>query len=244
MGESHVLSVLTEMSQSLEGASDFDETLTRITHAARDNVPNVDYASISILHEDGRIETVAATDPVAVQADSAQYELREGPCFEAVVEEHLVRAADVVNDARWPRYGAAVGRLGLRAQMALQLYDHPRGSHGALNLYSTTSGAFDDPEHLAELFTRQATMALGFAEEISGLKDALGNRKLIGQAIGIVMERYAVNEGRALAFLIRASQASNVKLREVARTVVQHANNPEPPAAEAVAVTPAVSARQ
>jgi len=52
-------------------------------------------------------------------------------------------------------------------------------------------------------------------------------RKVIGQAIGILMERYEMNEDRAFAFLVRASSHGNVKLRSVAQELVDQRNRGE-----------------
>ena len=47
------------------------------------------------------------------------------------------------------------------------------------------------------------------------------SRQLIGQAVGIVMERYSVDEARAFGFLTRLSNDQNLKLRLVAERLVQ-----------------------
>ena len=49
------------------------------------------------------------------------------------------------------------------------------------------------------------------------------SHKVIGPAIGILMERYQINENAAFEFLIRTSQTSNTKLRIVAAGVVSGA---------------------
>lgn len=49
-------------------------------------------------------------------------------------------------------------------------------------------------------------------------------RKVIGQAVGTVMERYQLDEDRALMYLAQVSQHSNVKLRDVAAELVQQAH--------------------
>jgi AmiR/NasT family two-component response regulator len=49
-------------------------------------------------------------------------------------------------------------------------------------------------------------------------------RKVIGQAIGIVMERYQMNEDRAFSFLVRASSHGNIKLRDIAQELVEQRN--------------------
>ncbi len=221
-----VMSILAAASRDLAEPGDLDQTLERITRAACDSVPRVDFASISVLHDDGRIETVAPTDPVIVVADKHQYEFKEGPCYQAVTEpcELMIRSPNIGTDPRWPNYGPAALGLGLRAQAALRLFDHPR-SQGALNLYSSTAGAFEDPDHLVEMLARQASVALGFASEITNLNVALSTRKTIGQAIGILMERYGIDEDKAFAFLVRASQAGNIKLKDVADELVHMGNS-------------------
>ena len=66
----------------------------------------------------------------------------------------------------------------------------------------------------------QPAIALGHVREVGQLRDALSTRKVIGQAIGVIMERYGMGEDRAFQYLIRASSTSNTKLRDVALEVV------------------------
>ena len=93
---------------------------------------------------------------------------------------------------------------------------------GALNLYSTSQEEIDpDAEHVAELFASHAAIALHQAREVEHLNQAMESRKVIGQALGIVMERYELDETRAFAFLLRASSTSNIKLRDIAAQLVE-----------------------
>src|SRR5688572_3252698 len=62
---------------------DLDHTLGRITAAAVEALPDVDYASTTVRHADGSLETVAPTDPALCDLDAVQYTLEEGPCFDA-----------------------------------------------------------------------------------------------------------------------------------------------------------------
>jgi len=66
-------------------------------------------------------------------------------------------------------------------------------------------------------------------QEVDGLKVALGTRTIIGKAMGVIMEREAVNETDAFEILKTMSQHSNVKLRDVA---VSLARDPQPPGEE------------
>jgi AmiR/NasT family two-component response regulator len=74
------------------------------------------------------------------------------------------------------------------------------------------------------LFAVHAALALGRARRESQLSEALATRKVIGQAIGLLMARYRINEERAFQFLVRASSTSNTKLRDIAREVVREAD--------------------
>ena len=58
---------------------------------------------------------------------------------------------------------------------------------------------------------------------------ALGNRDVIGQAKGILMERHAVSADAAFGVLSRVSQAENRKLAEIARRFVETGQLPGVP---------------
>ena len=72
-----------------------------------------------------------------------------------------------------------------------------------------------------------AALALAEAQRADQMHDALGNRDVIGQAKGILMERHRVTADAAFGFLSRASQAENMKLTEVARHLVETRELPE-----------------
>ncbi|MGY4770892.1 GAF and ANTAR domain-containing protein [Kribbella sp. CWNU-51] len=198
---------------------DLDHTLSRITAAAVEALPETDYASITILHADGRLQTVAPTDEVLLGVDAAQCELREGPCYEAAADAVHVASPDLARDERFPRYAVAALAAGVHAQVGLRLYHAPK-SRGALNLYAEKVGAFSDLGALGDLFRHQAAMAIDYAREIEDLREAVNTRTMIGTAVGIVMERYHLTDDRAFAFLTRLSQDGNIKLREIARRLI------------------------
>jgi hypothetical protein len=198
---------------------DLDHTLSRITAAAVEVLPEVEYASITIMHADGRLETAAPTDDLLWGIDAAQYELREGPCYEAAADTVHVTTPDLAADQRFLRYAAVAVEAGIRAQAGIRLFDAPK-SQGALNLYSREVGAFEDLGSLATLFTHQSAMAIGYAREIHNLNEAVRTRGIIGEAVGILMERYKLTDQRAFAFLTRLSQDGNIKLRLVAEEII------------------------
>jgi len=199
---------------------DLDTTLANITAAAVEVLPDVEWSSLSVRHADGRLETVAPTDDMLLEVDGAQYELQEGPCYEAAVDTVHVTAPHLAADERFPRYAPVALRAGIRAQAGVRLFDG-RDFNGALNLYSSRVGAFDDLGMLSQLFAHQSAMALDYAQQVTQLKEAVRSRQLIGQAVGMVMERFQVDEARAFGFLTRLSNDQNLKLRVVAERLVR-----------------------
>ena len=222
-----IAQAIDEAARSLnDRRADLDETLQTIAEVAHDSIPGMDHVGISTVERDGRITTRAHTDAMVGKLDSLQYDLGEGPCVSTLRSEDIVLAPHLRHDQRWPRYVPAATQLGLQAQLAVRLFLTHEGTVGGLNLYSTSREDLDpDAEPMARLFATQAAIALGHAKERSGLNEALHTRKIIGQAIGIVMERYGLDEERAFAFLLRASSTSNVKLRDVAQQLVQKVND-------------------
>jgi hypothetical protein len=198
---------------------DLDHTLGRITAAAVEVLPEVDYASITIRHEDGTLETVAPTDPMLCHVDATQYELREGPCYEAATDTVHVTAPDLEHDERFPSYARTAVDAGIRAQAGIRLFDAP-DSQGALNLYSRSVGAFGDFDRISALFAHQSGAVIRYAQEISNLQEAVATRGLVGRAVGIAMERYELTDQRAFALLTRLAQRHRVQLPLVAQAVV------------------------
>ncbi|HEY3559455.1 MAG TPA: GAF and ANTAR domain-containing protein [Kribbella sp.] len=219
-----LLGVMDQVAESLQFPIDLDETLGIITAGAVAAMPGIEYASISLTRRDGRIETLAPTDVVAVKADELQYELSEGPCLDAALEEPVVRVDDIRTDPRWPAYGPRVAKeLGIGAQIAFQFRAEPH-VRGGVNLYSGEPGTLtDETQQLGFLFANLVAVALGWSRQDETMTQALGNRDVVGKAIGIVMERYRLDPDRAFSFLLRTSQAGNIKLRDVAAGIVADA---------------------
>jgi hypothetical protein len=220
MTDDRVLDTIRRLSANLT-PGDLDHTLARITAAAVEVLPGVHYASITVRHADGSLETVAPTDDMLLGVDAAQYDLHEGPCYDAAVDDVYVSSPNLAADERFPRYAAMAVKAGIRAQAGVRLFDTPKPSaQGALNLYSRDVGSFTDMSIVSQLFAHQSAVALDYAREVENLQEAVKTRQAVGRAVGIVMERYGLTEERAFAFLARVSQTRNVKLREVAAEIV------------------------
>lgn len=215
-----------EVSRRLQAAltpADLDQTLARITAAAVEVLPEVEYASITIRHADGRLETAAPTNDLVLDLDAAQYEYREGPCYEAASDSVHVTSPDLSLETRWPRYAPVALGAGVQAQAGVRLFDG-KESNGALNLYSLSRGSFDELDSLGSLFAHHAATAIDYARQITHLQQAVETRQVIGQAVGIVMHQYGLDDARAFAFLTRLSSHNNIKLRAVADQVIAAAN--------------------
>jgi GAF domain-containing protein len=204
---------------------DLDTTLDVIVQTAQRSLPGMEHVGISIAHHRGKIETKAATDQLVWELDSLQYDLNEGPCLHAIEAERVVRVEHAHHEQRWPRYIPRAVEFGVRSQLGIRLYVEEE-TLGGLNMYSTSHDTIDpEVEHLAELFAAHAALALGRARREDTLNTALFTRKMIGQAIGILMERYDLDEERAFQYLTRVSQHSNIKLRDVAHEIVEQRND-------------------
>jgi hypothetical protein len=111
----------------------------------------------------------------------------------------------------------------------LRLFE-AKHSVGALNLYSRAVGALADVGFLGGIFSEHARTAIAYAREVEQLNHAVTSRQLVGQAVGILMERYDLTDDRAFAFLARVSQDRNVKLRAIAQEVIELRRWPQEPA--------------
>jgi hypothetical protein len=198
-----------------------EAALNHLAVSAASNIPGVDFVSITVHRNDDSIVTVASTNPLAEQADALQYELREGPCYSVVTDtdERFVLANDLADAVQFPRYGPKAVALGVGAQAAVQLF-HEKERAG-LNLYAFRPGAFDrSTVQVADLFANHGGALLGYAEQVEQLSEALHTRTDIGTAVGILMERYRIDQHKAFAFLTRHSNNRNIKLRVLAKEVI------------------------
>jgi len=222
--QDQVAEAIAAASRTIYHPESLDEVLGRIATTVRDSLPDFDLVGISTL-EGKNVLTRAATESKVYELDRLQYSEDEGPCVDTLGKAHLVLAPQLRQEQRWPRYVPKALQLGLRSQMAIQLTLDDEGTLGGLNMYSTVSDDIDpEAPSIAELFARHAAIALGGARHVTNLNRALQTRKVIGQALGILMERYQMSEERAFAFLMRASSTSNLKLHTIAQELVDGAN--------------------
>lgn len=222
----------SETARHLFSAGGVHDTLAQVVHAAVGTIEGCDCAGVFVM-ADGVVTTSVHTDPIVVEVDALQHRDREGPCLDAVFQGVPVYCSDLANDPRWPLFGPAAAAKGMRSLLALPLLDDD--TPGALNLYARYPEAFGVVDRARGLLLA-AVAGLAFSTARSHEDDArremnlhvaLATREVIGQAQGILMERERITADQAFDVLRRASQHLNVKLREVAQTLIETGERPD-----------------
>ena len=207
---------LSELARELQQEDDVHAVLSGIVQAALDLVPGTAHASISLVTARKKIDSEVASGDFPRQIDALQNSTGQGPCLDAAYEKHVVRVPDLRQETRWPDFSRGAVALGARSMLSFQLF--VEGDRlGALNLYGDGPNAFtSDSEQVGMLVAAHAAVAFADSQKISQLGEALASRQAIGQAEGILMERYKITAEQAFVVLSRASTRSNIKLREIA----------------------------
>jgi GAF domain-containing protein len=218
---------LADMALVLSEQPDVASTLDQIMAQARLTIA-CDAVGVLLVREGGRrIATASVTDQPVTRAGVLQLDGQAGPCYDGLeVLESLV-IDDTSRDRRWPGWSAGVARLGWRSVLSLRLF-LPDRTLGALNLYASSESAFSSDDHaVGKLAGAHASIAVAGAQQRASLRTAVLARHLIGQAQGMLMERYRMDAGRSFKVLQRYSQDKNVKLRDVAEQVIGRDWHPE-----------------
>jgi len=211
-----------------------NEVLERVVAVSSRVIAGADVVSVTLRRGERQgYSTPAYSDELAVKLDQAQYDHEEGPCVRALEAGGLGVAGsdDLAHDDSWSRFGPAAAELGVRSVFSVGLFPvgRPRPLRGALNFYCLRPGGFDAADReAAVLLAAHVSTALAYvtATEASELREtqfrtALDSRDVIGQAKGILMERRGLPADEAFDVLRRASQDLNLKLRDVAATLVE-----------------------
>lgn len=208
-----------ELALDLHEVSTLDETVERILEFAC-KMFNCAYAGVILVHEGSRVETVASNHEIVAHLDKVQLEAGEGPDIEIIADRPGVLICDIGEETRWPKWTAAVEEAGIRSMLGARLYT-TRQVLGSLNLYGLEVDGFDEVDvDVAHMLARHAAVALESARGTEHLLRAVDARNLIGQAQGILMERFSIQSDQAFGVLKRYSQDNNLKLNEVAQRLI------------------------
>lgn len=194
-----------------------------LAEAARDLIPGAVGAGVSLIHQGQRTST-GATDTLVRRADELQYELSEGPCLSAWSTASPVRTDDTLApDQRWARWAAAAAAMSVRSCQSVPLIQG-RITIGAMKVYSTEAGAFDETTERALLrFAVPAAALLSHVQTTdtpqqirSELSAALQMRDRIGMAKGILMAQLGIDDRSAFRELVARAGASRRSVAEIA----------------------------
>jgi GAF domain-containing protein len=213
-----IRSTMDELTRNFAAAAPIEDTLASITAAAVELMRGVDCADVLLIH-DGEYRSTAPTSNVAPIVDQAQIRTGEGPCLDAAGPAAMVRSDDLRLDPRWPEFARAAVAAGVLSMLSFHLYTHGP-NRGALNLFGFAAYGFnDESEAIAAMLATHAAVALIVANRQHQFESALASRDLIGQAKGVIMERYNLDAVRAFELLVRMSQNSNTPIKVIAEEI-------------------------
>ncbi|MET0316325.1 hypothetical protein CH289_06110 [Rhodococcus sp. RS1C4] len=202
-----------------KGNRTVEETVQQILALSIELIGNVHHGCVTTL-EKGKRTVVASTDSVAEEMCRLQYELDEGPIDNELQHLDTVVSGELDGEQRWPQFAKIAVAEGVRSLAAFRLYSGD-GDLGALVFYSKSTDAFDEDDLIVgEAVATHAALALLAARERDQLKSALARRDIIGQAKGMLMERYSIDALRAFDLLVKLSQERNQRLHDVAAELV------------------------
>jgi transcriptional regulator with GAF, ATPase, and Fis domain len=220
---------IAELVQQLHGRpdTDSDTVLAELAEHAAVEIPGAMYAGVTVTRSAKHIDTPAATHKWPIVLDEIQQLHREGPCLTAAWEEKTIHVADLETDDRFPLYRRdAMERTPIRSVMAFQMFIAGE-TMGALNVFAEEPRAFGKTsKDIGLIFAAHSSVAWNSARRDEQFKRALASRDTIGQAKGMIMERYGVDAVQAFEVLRKLSQDSNVPLVQVATELVAKAQTP------------------
>lgn len=210
----------------------FEETMSQLSNLSVEAIDGADGCCVSLTRAGGKeLKTVASTGPVGDKIDALQRETGEGPCMTAIEKIATFHIPDMEQDETWPTFSRrAADETGIKSMLSfvLKLSDQETG---AMNMLSTKKDSFSDEDlDAGTLFAAQAAVAMADAlghahdeKKIGELEEGMKTRQTIGEAVGILMVTRQVTADDAFQILRKASQNSNLKLRDIAEKVVEQA---------------------
>jgi GAF domain-containing protein len=174
-----------------------------------------------------RPTTVASSDSGAWILDELQNGFGDGPCLTALRSETMIYVPDLESEFRWPKYNAAARAADVRSILAVPMHLQAP-AQAVANFYAPTTDGFSHHGiDTAESLTGTAAKALDIALSITQLRSArddlsaaLKSRTVIDTAIGVIIAQNRCGRDEAFDILVKTSSHRNVKLREVAASIV------------------------
>ena len=207
------------------GESDLQAVLGRVAELARQTLPGVVGASVTLVESD-RAFTAAFAGQLALDLDETQYQEGFGPCLEVAQSAGTVTVPDMAAETRWPAFARQALAAGVRSSLSVAL-PLQEAVLGALNIYAAQPATFDrDAIELARTFAGYAAVAIANARLYQAatlaedMRRAMETRAVIEQAKGILVAQQRCTPERAFEMLTRLSQSTHRKLRDCAADLV------------------------
>jgi GAF domain-containing protein len=220
---------LTALSQLATGRLGLKDTLVQVAQFASRAIPGANGVGLTLI-EEGRADTIVATESFVAEMDAVQYGLRQGPCISAVADQRSIISGSLESDPRWPQFGPQSAGFGVQSSLSIPLITSD-GVVGCMNVYAHEKDVFDDrAESLGDYFAVPAAIAVQNAQILAEskrlalhLRKALNNRMIVERAIGVLMTRTGDSADGALAKIRAMSQAEHQKIDAVAQKIVDSA---------------------
>jgi GAF domain-containing protein len=232
MSDDGSLSLLQEavaaLSQYFVGDQTLSDTLHRVAELSMSALPQVSHVGITLM-VDGRPGTAVFTHPEVPEIDQAQYRTGRGPCLDAFRDGLPYIIESTLEAGTWQEFRDSAAHHGVYSSMSLPLIAHS-GPIGALNMYAESEGAFGAADcEVGSAFAAQAAFVLANAQAYwdartlsENLAQAMVSRATIEQAKGIIIATSGCTEDEAMQLLVQQSQHQNVKVRDIAREIVEN----------------------
>jgi transcriptional regulator with GAF, ATPase, and Fis domain len=191
-------------------------------------VLEVDEAGLLLNDAQGKLQRVASSNEEARLLELLQVQTREGPCFESVQTGQPIVVPDIAESrSRWPVFAERAAAGGFSSVYAFPL--RLRSSTiGGLNLFGARRDALDEEARvIAKALADIATIGILQQRSIhrtsllaENLQRALNTRIVVEQAKGILAERGGLPMDATFALLRSYARSHNLKLSDLAHSVV------------------------
>ena len=228
--------LFAQLSQLVYAGTTYEEVFQHLVDLAPAVVTGCDHASLMLSGKD-KYSTAAASDDIARRIDALERLVGEGPCVDAIEDEPAQVDADLTRSSSWPELADRIlAETPVRGMAGFRIVIEGT-KVGALNLFSDhpdAIGAGVDEAAILASFASVALRAVSDQERVDSLLLGLESNREVGKAVGLLMSAHGIGSEAAFELLRKTSNDMNIKLKDVAREVVDNAerrpNGPSQPA--------------